>query len=178
MYNGLIEILSVWLLPMIILIILVGGIIKKIPVYEIFVDGAKGGVKTGLGIVPYLVAIITAVSMLRASGAIELISQLCGHFFEIFKVPIEVLPIMLTRSLSGSATLGLLSDVASSTGVESYATKLAAIMVGSSETTFYVLAVYFGAVGIKKFRHAVLAGVLADVFGIFLAILVCNIFFN
>ena len=177
MFRAIMDILSLWLLPVILLVILLGGIIKKIPVYEVFVDGAKDGVKVGLNIIPYLVAIIVAVSMFRASGAIDMISAAIGGFLALLKIPVEILPIMITRSLSGSATLGLLSDVVHATGVNSYATKLAAVMIGSSETTFYVLSVYFGAVGIRKFRHALLAGVLADIFGIFLAVVVCRLIF-
>ena len=94
---------------------------------------------------------------------------------EALKVPVEVLPIMIVRSLSGSAALGIFSDIANTLGPDSYATKLAAIMVGSSETTFYVLSVYFGSIGIKKFRYAMLTGILADIIGIVAAIFVCQL---
>ena len=94
---------------------------------------------------------------------------------EALKVPVEVLPIMIVRSLSGSAALGIFSDIANTLGPDSYATKLAAIMVGSSETTFYVLSVYFGSIGIKKFRYAMLTGILADIIGILAAIFVCQL---
>ena len=94
---------------------------------------------------------------------------------ETLKVPVEVLPIMIVRSLSGSAALGIFSDIANTLGPDSYATKLAAIMVGSSETTFYVLSVYFGSIGIKKFRYAILTGILADIIGIVAAIFVCQL---
>ena len=172
------ELFSLLLVPLLLLFVVIVGLVKKLSVYEIFINGAKDGVKLGFNIIPYLVAIMTAVSMFRASGAIDIISNLFGHFFEVLNIPIDVLPIMLTRSLSGSATLGLLSDVVTNTGTESYASKLAAVMVGSSETTFYVLAVYFGSVGITKFRHAVYAGVLADIFGIVMAIIICKFFFS
>ncbi len=177
MFKIFMDIISIWLLPALILLILIHGIIKKVPVYEVFVEGAKDGVKVGLNIIPYLVAIIVAVSMLRASGFIEMFAVTFSSVLDFFKVPADVLPIMLTRSLSGSATLGLLSDVITNTGVDSYATKLAAVMIGSSETTFYVLAVYFGAVGIKKFRHALLTGILADIVGIVAAVTICNMIF-
>ncbi len=177
MFKTIMDVMSLWLLPMIILIILLWAIIKKVPVYEAFVEGAKDGVKVGFNIIPPLVAIIVAVSMFRASGAIDILSQAFGHVLAFLHVPVEVLPIMITRSLSGSATLGLLSDVINSAGVDSYATKLAAVMIGSSETTFYVLAVYFGAVGIRKFRQALLAGIFADVCGIVLAVIICRFIF-
>ena len=174
MVKSLVEIISSWFIPIIVLSSLFCGLLKKIPVYEVFVDGAKDGFKTAFSIAPYLLAIIVAVSMLRASGAFELAQQSFAGILSYFNVPVDILPVMIVRSLSGSAVLGLFSDIASQFGPDSYVAKLAAIMVGSSETTFYVLAVYFGSVGIKKFRHALLAGVFADIIGIVTAIAVAN----
>ena len=169
--------ISLYILPAIILGILLAGIIKKVPVYEEFIEGAKDGFKVSISIIPYLVAIIVGISMFKASGAIDLISRAIGDILAKLSIPIDIIPIMITRSLSGSATLGLFSDIVSSHGAESYVTKLAAIMVGSSETTFYVLAVYFGSIGIKKYKYALLTGILADITGIVLAILVARLFF-
>ncbi len=169
--------ISLYILPLIILIILVTGAIKKVPVYEEFVEGAKDGFKVSVFIIPYLVAIIVAISMFRASGGIDLIANVFGGILAKLSVPVETIPIMITRSLSGSATLGLFSDIANSLGPDSFVTKLAAVMVGSSETTFYVLSVYFGSVGIKKYRYALLTGIIADITGIVLAILVARWFF-
>ena len=166
--------ISSWIIPAIILITLVCGIVKKVPVYETFIDGAKEGLKVSVNIVPYLVAIIVAVSMLRASGALDLAGELFKGVLAWMKVPVDVLPVMIVRSLSGSAVLGLFSEITNNFGPDSYVTKLSAIMVGSSETTFYVLAVYFGSVGVKKFRHALCAGLFADVVGIIAAILVAR----
>ena len=177
MMYGLLQTVSIWVLPVLILAVLVIGIAKKVPVYEEFVTGAKDGVKVGLDIIPYLVAIIVAVSMFRTSGILDFISVKFAAVLSFLHIPSDVLPILFTRSLSGSATLGLLVDVIKATGENSYATMLAAVMIGSSETTFYVLAVYFGSIGVKKYRHALAAGVLADIVGIFLAVLVCNLFF-
>ena len=154
--KAVMDVISIWLIPLIIVSVLTFGLIKKIPVYETFIDGAKDGLKVTVEIVPYLLAIMVAVGMLRASGAIELLQSILGGILNRFDIPVDVLPVMIVRSLSGSAVLGLFSDIASQHDVESYTTKLAAIMVGSSETTFYVLAVYFGSVGIKKFRHVFL----------------------
>ena len=169
--------ISVFILPSIIFVILLLGLVKKIPIYEEFVEGAKDGFKVSVSIIPYLVAIIVGVAMFRASGGVEIISNVIGGFLSKCSIPVEVLPIMITRSLSGSATLGIFSDIANTFGPDCYITKLAAIMVGSSETTFYVLAVYFGSVGIKKLRYAVLTGIIADVTGIVLAVLVARLFF-
>ena len=178
MIKTIFDTISLWIIPAIVLIVLFAGIIKKLPVYEIFIDGAKEGAKTGVGIFPYLAAIIVAISMLRASGAIEALGSFCGSALEQLHVPVDVLPVMIVRSLSGSAVLGVLSDIASTHDVNSYTTRLAAIMTGSSETTLYVLAVYFGAVGIKKYRYALLTGLLADFVGIVAAVSVAYAFFG
>lgn len=174
MFKSLIYSISAWIIPSIILITLVFAVVRKIPVYETFIDGAKDGLKVTVGIIPYLIAIITAVSMLRASGAIDLAARAFSGCLDYFKIPVDVVPIMFIRSLSGSAVLGLFSEIAGNFGPDAYATKLAAIMVGSSETTFYVLSVYFGAVGVKKFRHSLCAGVFADIIGIIAAVLVAR----
>ena len=171
------ETVSLSILPIMILIILSLGIIKKVPVYEEFVEGAKDGFKVSITIIPYLVALIVAISMFRASGVLDWLAQILTPVMSKLSVHTDIIPIMFTRSLSGSATLGLFSELASTHGPEAFITKLAAIMVGSSETTFYVLSVYFGSVGIKKFRYALLTGILADIIGIVLAILVARWFF-
>lgn len=173
----MLEKISLIFLPAIILLILITGILKKVPVYEEFIEGAKDGFKVSINILPYLVALIVAISMFRASGALDLIASLFSPLLLKFNIPVEVVPIMFTRSLSGSATLGLFSELANNYGAEMFLTKLAAIMVGSSETTFYVLSVYFGSIGIKKFRYAICVGILADIIGIVLAILVAQMFF-
>lgn len=170
----ILNLVSIWILPAIILIILINAFIKKVPVYETFTEGAKEGFSLSVKIIPYLVAIMAAVSMLRASGAIEWIAETLKTPLEYFNIPADTLPLMLTRSLSGGATLGVFSDIVEANGANSYAASFAAVITGSSETTFYVLSVYFGAVGIKKFRHAVLAGVFADIIGIVAAIIVCR----
>lgn len=168
------NLLSILILPAIITIILISGFIKRVPVYETFTQGAKEGFKISIKIIPYLVAIMAAVSMLRASGAIEALASVLSEPLNMLKIPADTLPLMLTRSLSGGATLGIFSDIVNADGANSYAAKLAAVITGSSETTFYVLSVYFGAIGIKKFRHAVLTGILADITGIIAAVLICN----
>lgn len=178
MIRAIFDTISLWLIPAIVLIVLVCGLIKKLPVYELFVDGAKDGAKVGINIFPYLLAIIVAVSMLRASGAIETLGQLFGGILSAIHIPVDVLPVMIVRSLSGSAVLGIVSDIASTHDINSYTTRLAAIMAGSSETTFYVLAVYFGAIGVKKYRYALLTGLLADFAGIIAAVFVAYQFFG
>ncbi|MDD3236463.1 MAG: spore maturation protein [Candidatus Gastranaerophilales bacterium] len=175
--KAIIDIISLWTLPAILLLILGWAVIKKVPIYEAFIEGAKDGVKVSVNIIPYLVAIIVAISMFRASGAIELLTSHLKTILNVLKIPADILPLTIVRSLSGSAALGVFSDIVKANGVESYPAKLGAIMLGSSETTFYVLAVYFGAVGIKKYRYALLAGLMADFVGIVGAIIVARWFF-
>lgn len=177
MIKEIINVLSLWALPAIILIILTVAIIRKVPIYEAFIEGAKGGIKVTGNIIPYLVAIIVAISMLRASGAIDSIANLCSGFLTAVHMPADILPLAFVRSLSGSAAIGVFSDIVSNNDINSYTSKLAAIMMGSSETTFYVLTVYFGAVGIKKYRYALLTGVCADLIGIIMAVIVARFFF-
>ena len=157
--NQILNIVSLWALPALLIIILTVGI------------------KVAINIIPYLVAIVVGISMLRASGAIEMCANFLAPILTKLHVPADTLPLMIVRSLSGSAALGVFSDIANNLGPDSYATKLAAVMVGSSETTFYVLAVYFGAVGISKIRYALIVGLLADIVGIIAAILVCSLMF-
>ncbi len=170
----ILNFISTLILPLIIAVILLSGFFKKVPVYETFIEGAKDGLKISVKIIPYLIAIMAAVSMFRASGAIEALAEILKTPLEALKIPVDTLPLMLTRSLSGGATLGIFSDIVNANGANSYAAKLSAVIVGSSETTFYVLSVYFGAIGIKKFRHAILTGILADIIGIAAAIIICN----
>lgn len=175
--HKILNLISLWALPVIIVTILTAGLIKKVPIYEVFTEGAKDGFKVAVNIIPYLVAIIVSISMLRASGAIEMLSHLLSSVLNRFNIPTEVLPVIFVRPLSGSAALGLFSDIATNLGPNSYATKLAAVMVGSSETTFYVLAVYFGSIGITKFRYAIWVGLLADIIAAVMSIIVCSFVF-
>lgn len=168
---------SIWILPVIITVILIYGTYKKTPLYETFCDGAKEGFWISVKILPYLVAIMVAVAMFRASGALDCIYNIFKVPLEALKIPSDTLALMITRSLSGSATLGIFSDIVNTHGADSYAAKLSAVITGSSETTFYVIAVYFGAVGITKLRHALLTGILADIVGIICAVLVSRFFF-
>ena len=177
MIKSTIDLISLWALPAIILIILTVAILRKVPVYEAFIEGAKDGFKVSTNIIPYLVAIIVAISMLRASGAIDTIANLCSGFLNKIYLPADILPLAIVRSLSGSAAIGVFSDIISNNDINSYTSKLSAIMLGSSETTFYVLTVYFGAIGIKKYRYALLTGLCADLTGIIMSVIVARFFF-
>lgn len=172
-----ISLLSLWAIPIMLLGIPLWAAFKKVPVYETFVDGAKEGFSVGVKIIPYLVAILVAVGMFRASGAIDIMAKIFHPVLKIIGMPIDVLPLAIIRPLSGSGALGIMTEIANKYGGDSYLARLAGVMVGSTETTFYVLAVYFGSVGIKKFRHAVAAGLIADIAGILAALTICRILF-
>ena len=148
---------------------------KKIPVYEVFVVGAKDGFTIAVRIIPYLVAILVAVGMFRASGALDLLLELLAPVLNFIGFPPENLPLALMRPLSGSGSLGLLTDLINTHGVDSLTAKIGATMYGSSETTFYVLAVYFGSVGVVRSRHAIPAGLFADAVGAISAVYLCKL---
>ena len=154
-----------------------GLVIKKVKVYEVFVEGAKEGFNIAVRIIPYLVAILVAIGMFRASGALDIFISLFSPVLEAIGFPPENLLLAVMRPLSGSGSFGLLADLVKQYGQDSLFAKIGAAMFGSTETTFYILAVYFGSVGIKKVRHAVLAGLIADLVGIFSAVYICKFLF-
>ena len=149
--------------------------VKKVKVYEVFVVGAKDGFTIAIRIIPYLVAILVAVGMFRASGALELLLQALAPVLNFVGFPPENLPLALMRPLSGSGSLGLLTDLVNEHGTDSLFAKIGATMYGSSETTFYVIAVYFGSVGIMRSRHAIPAGLFADFVGAVAAVFFCKL---
>ena len=177
MIKEVLNLISLYILPLIIVVIPLYAIFKKVPVYETFISGAKEGFKVGVMIIPYLVAILVAIGMFRASGAIDLLSSALSPILNKVGMPAELLPLAIIRPLSGSGALGIMTEIASTHGPDAFITKMAAVMVGCSETTFYVLTVYFGSVGISKFRHALWAGLIADAAGIIAAVIISNIVF-
>lgn len=153
------------------------GACKKVQVFDVFVEGAKQGFETSLSILPYLIAMLVAIGMLRASGFFELTGVILAPVLSAIGMPSELLPLALIRPFSGSASTGIMAELIHNHGGNSFIAKTAATMMGSTETTFYVIAVYFGAVGIKKTRYAIPAGLLADLAGIAVAVLVCKLVF-
>jgi len=165
------QTVSIFILPLLIVLIPLYGLVKKVPVYEEFVEGAKEGFEIGVKIIPYLVAILFAIGMFRASGAMQWIIKGLHPILSLVHFPAEVLPMAIMRPLTGSGSVGVLADMIKHYGEGSIYVTIAAIMFGSTETTFYVLAVYFGAVNIKKTRYAVQAGLIADAAGIISAVI-------
>jgi spore maturation protein B len=177
MIQQIIGIISIWAIPVFLVGIPVYGALKGVKIYESFVEGAKGGFQMAIRIIPYLVAILVAVGMLRGAGAIDMLSDWLGPLLHKVGFPAEILPLAIMRPLSGSGSLGVVTELIQTNGPDTFIGRLAATAYGSTETTFYVLAVYFGAVGIKRIRHAVLSGLTADVVSLIMAVIVCRIMF-
>ena len=170
--------ISPWIIPALMVGFLCFGLVRRVRVYEVFVEGAKDGFRVAIRIIPYLVAILVAVDMLRASGVMNTIVGAIGGITGCFGLPAEALPMALMRPLSGSGAYGILASIINdpAIGPDSYTGYLVSTLQGSTETTFYVLAVYFGAVQVRRIRHSLAAALTADVAGVIFAVLACSFF--
>ncbi|PAB59301.1 spore maturation protein [Anaeromicrobium sediminis] len=177
MFQNIMGAISTYAIPLILLLIPLYGYIKKVKVYEAFTEGAKEGFYTAVRIIPYLVAMLVAIGIFRKSGAMDILNGILRPITNLIGMPSEVLPMALMKPLSGGGASGIMNDLFTTYGPDSLIGRTASIMNGSTETTFYVLAVYFGSVAIKKTRHAVLAGLIADTVGIITAVIVARIMF-
>ncbi|MBO8127942.1 MAG: spore maturation protein [Peptococcaceae bacterium] len=154
--------LSKWAIPAFLLVVLLTAAVRRIPVFESFVEGAEQGFEVTVKIIPYLVAMIVAISIFRASGAMDVLVNLMAPIFNFFGAPPEILPHAIMRPLSGGAALGVATELIKEHGPDSLIGFLVSTMQGSTDTTFYVLTLYFGSVGIKKYRYSVISGLIAD----------------
>ena len=172
--------ISPWIIPGLMIGFLTFGVVRRVRIYEVFVEGAREGFQVAIKIIPYLVAILVAVAMFRASGALEALVHAIGPWTSRFGLPAEALPMALLRPLSGSGAYGILASVIHdpAIGPDSYTGYLVSTLQGSTETTFYVLAVYFGAVQIRRMRHALAAALTADLAGIVAAVVACLVLFR
>ena len=166
------------LLPLWMLGVSLWALARKQELYPALLKGGKEGLKLAFSIAPALVMLLTAVHMLRASGAIDLLTHWLSPVSRALGIPVETLPLILIRPFSGSAALAVGADLMETYGVDSLVGRTAAVMLGSSETTFYTISVYFGSVGIKKTRYAVPAALIADLTGFFMASLTVKLFFS
>jgi spore maturation protein B len=171
MLRAAVDVVSTWAIPLLLAGIPALALARGVKVYPAFVEGAKDGFATAVRIVPPLVAIFVALAMLRASGAMETLTHTLAPLTAAAGIPASVVPMLLVRPLSGGGALGVVGDVLRSEGPDSYAGRLVSVMAGSTETTFYVLAVYMGAAGITRYRHALAAGLLADAAGMAAAVM-------
>lgn len=174
----IISLISLWFIPVLIGFILLYGTMKKVPTYETFVEGGKEGIKMAVSIIPFLVGMMVAISIFRASGALDFMVDFIRPGLEKVGIPADIIPLAIIRPISGTAALGMTSDLIATYGPDSFIGRLASTLQGSTDTTFYVLTVYFGAVGIKKMGDALKVGLLADLAGFIAAIVVVTLMFG
>lgn len=172
------EAVSRWAIPVIILLIVTTGVFKRVRVYESFVGGAKEGFNVALRIIPYLVAMLVAIGMFRASGAMDSIAAFLSPLLEPLGVPPETLPMMIIMPLSGSGAQGVLAEGLSTYGPDTLIGNMLSVLNGSNETTFYIIAVYFGSVSIRNIRHALPACLIGNLAGFIAAVSICNYLFG
>lgn len=165
--------ISLFFIPGIITLVIFFGIYKRAPVYDLFIEGTKDGLKTAMEILPFIVAIFVGIESLTSSGAMQFLESLMGPVFQFFGIPKELISMVLLRPVSGSGSLVLVEKIIGQYGPDSFIGRSASVMVGSCETVFYVLAVYFGATSVKNIRHAFSAGMVGYIVGIFASLLVC-----
>lgn len=173
-----IELVSNWTIPLMLFVIPLYAIIKRVPVYETFVEGAEEGLTTAVKIIPFLVGMLVAISVFRASGAMDIICSLLAPILTPLGVPVEIMPLALMRPLSGSGVMAMGSELMKAQGADSFLGRLASTLQGSTDTTFFILTVYFGSVGIKRYRYSILIGLAADISGLLASIYICNRIFN
>lgn len=172
------QTMAAWVIPAVLFIILVYSMAKKVAVFDTFVEGAKEGFGTSVKLIPYLIAMLTAVGILRASGALDLFIGMMTPLLARFNIPGEVVPLAIMRPLSGSGALGITAEILNSRGPDSFVGRVASTMQGSTDTTLFILTVYFGSVGIRRTRHALAVGLLADLAGFAAAIVICTLVFG
>lgn len=178
LFKGIINIISIMAIPALIFIFIGYGAIKKVKVYEVFVEGAKEGFDVAVRIIPYLVAMLVAIGIFRAGGGMQILIAALEPITNLIGMPAEALPMAIMRPLSGSGSLGIMAEIIATHGPDSFIGILVSTFFGSTETTFYVLAVYFGSVNIRNTRHALPAGLLADVAGILGAVFIVKLLFG
>lgn len=171
MFVSTVDAISRWSIPMIFVVVLGYGLARNVDVYNVFLEGAREGIDLSVRILPYVVSIFAALGIFRASGAMDMVAAALKPLLSKVGVPAEILPLMVIRPLSGSGALAITAEILRRWGPDSYVGRLASTMQGSTDTTFYILSVYFGSVGIRKIRHALFVGLCADMLGFVLSIL-------
>ena len=175
---NIVKDLSLYAIPAIFLIILTAGMYREVKVYDVFIDGAKEGISTVMRIIPPLVGLMVAVGVFRASGALELLVYAVKPVTGLLKIPSETVPLVFLRPISGSASLALVSDIFKVHGPDSFVGRVASTLMGSTETIFYTLAVYFGSVSIKNIRYTLAAALIADLASVIVSVWICTAVFG
>lgn len=171
----MIQFISNAIIPIIILGIIIYGIKKKINIYDVFVDGAKESIELALNLFPSMLAMILGVNIFLKSGFIDFFFDKLSNIFTFFRVPYQILPMMIMRPISGSSALAILTNIFENYGPDSFLGVLGSILQGSTDTTFYILTIYFGTIGVKKIKYALKAGILADIVCIIISIIIVNL---
>lgn len=170
--------MSQWLIPCLLLVILIVGTYKRLPTYELFVEGGKEGIKIAFSLLPFLVGMIVSIGILRSSGALDALVNLIAPLLTLVGFPKEVAPLAFIRPISGTAALSMTAEIIQTFGPDSFVGRLASTMQGSTDTTLYILTVYFGAINITRIRYALKVGLLADLVGIIVSIIIVTIVFS
>ncbi|MFY9114358.1 MAG: nucleoside recognition domain-containing protein [Dethiobacteria bacterium] len=178
MFFKIIELVSVWIIPAFLILTIIYGLWQRINLFEVFIEGAKEGFPMAIRLVPYLVGMLVAIGLLRDSGALDLLARLLAPVLNLLNIPADIIPLMFMRPVSGSGALAITTEILQRHGPDSFLGRLASTMQGSTDTTLFVLTVYFGAVGISRSRHALAAGLLGDIGGFIASIIVCTLFFS
>ncbi len=165
------------IMPIMIASIIGYGLLKKVDVFPLFMEGAKGGLETAISILPSMVGLYTAIAMLRASGFFEFSAQLASPLLNLIQFPEEILPLAIMRPISGSGAMAIVNDLLATHGPDSTLGRIASVLMGSTETTVYTIAVYYGSVGIKRTRHTLQSALLADLTGIIMSVVIVNLLF-
>lgn len=172
-----ISLLSAWAIPVMIVFIPLYAAYRKVPVYESFVDGAKEGFDTAIKIIPHLVGMMVAISVFRASGAMDIVLGWMKPLFENLGIPTEVLPLAILRPITGAGSLAFTTDLIEQFGPDSMIGRIASTVQGSTDTTLYVITVYFGAIGIRKASYALKVGLISDLVGFVASVVICYLVF-
>ncbi len=178
MFMDMVTLAAKWAIPVLLFVITVFALIRKVNVYEKFIQGAQEGFTTAVKTIPFLVAMFVAISVFRSSGAMELFVKMVSPVTEVLGIPAEVLPLGIMRPLSGGGALGITAELIKTYGPDSFIGRLASTLQGSTDTTFFVLTLYFGSVGVIRYRYAVFSGLTADITGFIASVVVCNIVFR
>lgn len=164
-------------IPLFVVFVVFYGFIKRVSIYDSFLEGAKEGLIISFNIFPNVIAMVFAINIFLDSNFVYEVLSVFENFFLKFNIPLDILPMAILRPISGTATLAIMNDIFASFGPDSYAGRLASVLQGCTDTTIYVLALYFGSIGVKKIRYSLVVGLIADLIGIVVAFILTSIFF-
>lgn len=176
--TAVLSVVSAWTIPLLVFLILIYAAWRRVPIFDAFIEGGKEGFSIAVGLIPYLVAMLVALGVFRESGAFALLVKLVSPVTRLLHIPNEVLPLAIMRPISGNGALAITAEIMQRFGPDSIQGLIASTMQGSTDTTFYVLTVYFGSVGIRKVRYSLIVGLLADLAGFLVSVLVCKLAFG